>query len=77
MPSDPIPYLIVSQSLDVSPAGDAPRETRVYVCLNLLDHRAIGIATSRDAALEAMQSLSEENDVGGKTPFDFGAAPPN
>lgn len=53
MPVHPIPYLIVSQHLD-APSTAAPGGLTVFVCINLLDHRAIGIALSRDAALDAM-----------------------
>ena len=77
MPIDPIPYLIVSQELDLPPDYTAAKTTRVYVCLNLLDHRAIGIAASRDGAMEAMQTLSGELPAGKGPAFDFGREPLN
>lgn len=44
-----IPYLIVSREVDFDVLSE-----RVYVCLCLVDHLAIGIGATRDESLRAM-----------------------
>lgn len=51
---DSIPYLVVSQEVQ-----DGRRKRRVYVALNLVDWRCIGIGYTRDHALDVMSLMSE------------------
>ncbi|MCK6441073.1 MAG: hypothetical protein L6Q71_12835 [Planctomycetes bacterium] len=62
---DSIPYLMVSQKIEAPLALGVMRDVTVFVCINLIDHRAIGIATSKRDALDAMSDNTER--LHGKT----------
>jgi len=73
MTSNPVPYMLLSQTLDLEDHGPA----KVYVCINLLDHRAVGVALTREAALEAMSQCFARLNTGHQQvdAGSFGASP--
>ena len=60
MSIDNIPYLMISQDIPVHIALGVMREVKVFVCINLLDHRAVGISVDRRESLDAMSDQYEE-----------------
>ena len=51
----PVYYIIVSEDILIDSGYQ-----RIFVCLNLIDHRIMGISTTRDGALEEMSKQYEE-----------------
>lgn len=51
---DKTPYLLVSQKLEID--GE---EHKIFAALNLLNHHAVGIALTREEALDRMSQLTE------------------
>lgn len=48
-----IPYMLVTKEL--SPEFGALDGTKVFICMNLIDHHALGIGATREQALETMR----------------------
>jgi len=68
MAKDSIPYALLTQELEV-PEGDYEddeaagaaqrlRSVKIWVCLNLIDHRVMGLGLGREAAIEAMRAAT-------------------
>ncbi len=47
----PLPYLLLTQTIAI-PGADQP--TDLWICLNLIDHRATAVGLSREDAMERM-----------------------
>jgi hypothetical protein len=63
----PTPYALFSRDMPlprgitaILPPWPTPPKLTLYIALNLLDHRAIGIAWSRDEALAAMEAVTRD-----------------
>jgi len=52
----PLPYLLLTQTVAI-PGAERPVE--LWICLNLIDHRATAVGTSREDAMERMLATTK------------------
>lgn len=73
MSSSEVPYILVSQLLvpaeasnwrsrlpDWHPEFHERPPVKVFVCINLIDHRCVGVGLSRDESIGRMRDITDE-----------------
>lgn len=60
MDPNQIPYVLLSHFLNLTRRGGMQDRVPVWICLNLMDHRALGLGTDRESAIEQMRLVSVE-----------------
>lgn len=72
-----VPYVLFSHWLRLSGRRGRDRGVMLWVCVNLIDHRAIGIGLSRELALDHMRQVTVALERGFGGLRDSGDAPPD